>query len=101
MRLLCAAPANRFHRIDAFLVCVNSDDVGFISKGSSWKSKLIRLIAASGGVGGRQEHLLLVNNKTWIETEQGYWMWNIQYSRSGRPRVELVPVDPEIEELER
>jgi hypothetical protein len=101
MRLLCAAPVNKDHRIDAFLVCVRSEDVGFIIRRLEWKSKSVRLISSSGGKSGPQEMLLLVHPGSWILTNQGYWKWEIRLNRSGRPRVELTPVDAENEHLIR
>jgi hypothetical protein len=100
-RLLCAAPAGNERPIDAFLVCVRSENVGFINRKLTWKSHSARLISASGGKGGPQELLLLVRNRSWIVTDHGYWQWEISFNRHGRPRLELVPVEAELGTLGR
>jgi hypothetical protein len=92
-RILFAAPAGSDQRIDAFLVSVRSESVGFINRKLNWKSQSARLISASGGKGGPQEFLLLVRNQSWILTDQGHWQWDISFNRNGRPRLELVPVN--------
>ncbi len=101
MRLLCAAPANKDQRIDSFLVCVRSENVGVIDRRLNWKSQSARLISSSGGKNGPQELLLLVHKGSWIMTDEGFWKWEIHFNRSGRPCVELVPVDADSEHLGR
>jgi hypothetical protein len=87
--------------IDAFLVCIRSENVGFIDRRGHWKSKTVNLISASGGKDGSQEHLLLVRNGSWIQTEQGIWQWQIRFTATGRPQVELAPVEAEAAEIAR
>jgi hypothetical protein len=101
MRILCAAPAGKDKRIDAFLVCVRSDDVGFINRNQRWKSQSVRLISSSGGKGGPQECLLLVHSGSWILTDQGYWKWEISFNRNGRPRLEVSPAADDCVEIRK
>ena len=100
-RLLCAWAVSNDQRIDAFLVCVRSERIGFINRKSAWKSQTVRLISSSGGKGGPQELLLLVHMDSWILTDQGYWKWEINFSRSGRPSVNLFPAEPATDGLGR
>lgn len=100
-RLLCERPANKNEHIDAFLVCIRSDEIGIVERERDWKSRSARLIASSGGRSGAQEMLLLVHKHSWILTDQGYWKWEIKFSRSGRPRLELAPANFNVAEFGR
>ncbi len=100
-RLLCARPAGTDHRIDVFLVCARSENIGFIDRKQNWKSNSVRLVSSSGGKGGPQELLLLVRNSSWIMTDRGYWKWEVVFTQSGRPRVNLFPADAQFDGLGR
>lgn len=84
--------------IDAYLICVKSDVFGFIDRMGSqdWKSKDVRLIAASGGKHRSQEVLILVPEGGWILTEQGYWRLSVtpQDGRRGKPAYPFVTFEP-------
>lgn len=95
-RLLCSYPVKKTQRIDAYLVCVKSDEIGFIDRKEEWKSQTARLISASSGKGGPQEFLMLVQNQSWIRTSQGLWQWQITLSAKGKPCVELAPIEEEV-----
>jgi hypothetical protein len=93
VRVLCAYPVDRTKRIDAYIVSIRSEQYGFIDRNEEWKSRTVRLISASGGKNSPQELVLLVQKDSWIRTSQGLWQWQVSFSKSGRPRVELSPVE--------
>jgi hypothetical protein len=99
-RVLCAHPVNSSNRIDAYIVSVRSEQHGFINRKEEWKSQSARLISASGGDSRQQEFLLLVQKGSWIRTSQGLWQWQVSFSKTGRPRIELSPVEQESGEME-
>jgi|UPI00047C3489 hypothetical protein len=96
IRMIC--PAKKWARIDAFLLCIRSSEYGRVDREGKWKATTARLIAASGGKGGYQELLLLVQDRSWFRTSQGFWQCLVRF-RSGRPRIEIDPMCEELEDL--
>jgi len=99
VRVLCAYPVDKTKRIDAYIVSIRSEQYGFINRNEEWKSRSVRLISASGGKTGPQEMVLLVQKDSWIRTTQGLWQWQVSFSKSGRPRIELSPVEEDSGEM--
>ncbi len=99
VRVFCAYPVDKTNRIDAYIVSIRSEQYGFINRNEEWKSRSVRLISASGGKAGPQELVLLVQKDSWIRTSQGLWQWQVSFSKTGRPRIELSPVEEESGEM--
>lgn len=99
VRVLCAYPVDKTKRIDAYIVSVRSEQYGSINRNEEWKSRSVRLISASGGKAEPQELVLLVQKDSWIRTSQGLWQWQVSFGKSGRPRIELSPVEEESGEM--
>jgi hypothetical protein len=98
-RVLFAYPVDTTNRIDAYIVSIRSDQYGFINRKEEWKSRCVRLISASGGKSKPQELVLLVQKGSWIRSCQGLWQWQVSFSKTGRPRIELSPVEEESGEM--
>lgn len=80
-RLLCRKPLRRSEPIDFLLACVRSSDVGFIDRSVPWKSKDVRLIAASLHRDGRQEILVLCKPGSWLHSDSGFWRLDVGFNQ--------------------
>ena len=62
---------------DMLLACLSCDEHGRISFDAEWRSRGVRLLAASE-FRGKQEALVLVPRDGWVKTNQGEWrcLWD-------------------------
>lgn len=90
-RLLCERPLRRTAPVDAYLVSVRSTVVGSIDRSGVWRSKSVKLIAASSHSDGRQEFLLLVRQGAWIKTDLGYWRLGVRLDPNAKPALVASP----------
>lgn len=94
-RLLCDRPLKLSSSVDSYLVSVHSTDIGFIDRSQVWRSKNVKLIAASRHRDGRQELLLLIQRDAWIKTSFGLWDLSVRLNRHHKPILVRSPLETE------